>query len=94
MIVWIQNHWVWVVLLWPILSALASLVYGRLNEYPRWHAFFSLMAAAGIDIPKILDAVGRWINRSPPSVGGHSPPLRFKPPPPPPGSVGLARSAT
>lgn len=85
MIRWIQAHWFLVVLLWPLITALASLLYGRLDHLPRWHAFFSLLAGMGFDIPKILDAIGRWINRTPPAppmAGGLNPPPLHRSAPP------------
>lgn len=56
----------WWVLAWPIVSGVASLLYTVLDQYPRAHAFFSLLAKAGVDLPAILDALHRlWTGLTP-----------------------------
>lgn len=50
-----------VLLFWPILSGLISLVYGYLDGMPRVHAVLSLFVKAGLDLPGILDAVHRFL---------------------------------
>jgi hypothetical protein len=73
---WITAHQMLLLILWPTVTALASLVYKALDADTRAHAVFSFLASIGVDIPKIIDAVGRMI--TPPN----SPP---KPPSPPAG---------
>jgi hypothetical protein len=62
--------WAWL-LSHPYLSvsvatALASLGYKKLDAYPRGHAFLSLLAGLGWDLPTIEDAIRRLIAGSPP----------------------------
>jgi hypothetical protein len=75
---WIAAHQMLLLILWPTLTGVASLVYKMLDADTRAHAVFSFLASIGIDIPKIIDAVGRMI----------TPPNAAKKPPSPP--VGLA----
>lgn len=49
-------------LLWPLVSGAASLLYGFLDRYPRWHAVLSALAKAGLDLPALLDDLRRIWN--------------------------------
>ena len=51
-----------VLLLWPIVSALISLVYGYFDGIPRVHAVLALLVKAGVDLPAILDAFKRLVS--------------------------------
>lgn len=64
---WIVAHQV---VLYLSLTAVSSLAYKALDETTRGHAFFSTLAAFGVDIPKILEAINRFVQ--PPSNGGGS----------------------
>lgn len=48
-----------ILLLWPIVTALISLVYNKLDGIPRVHAFLAVLVKAGVDLPAILDALKR-----------------------------------
>jgi hypothetical protein len=60
------------ILFWPTLTGLASLGVQLLDATSRGHAVLSFLAAIGVDIPKIIDAIGRMI--TPPSSKPPSPP--------------------
>ena len=59
---WIQQN---PLLVWPIVSALVSWLYTKTESIPRLHAFFSLLAGFGIDLPKILTALQKLITGAP-----------------------------
>jgi hypothetical protein len=69
--------WAWVlahpVLAIAVTTGIASLVYKKLDAYPRWHAVLSLLAGMGLDLPTILDAIRRFYTGSPPTVGKMGP---------------------
>lgn len=44
---------------WGIVSALLSLLYTRLEAYPKTHAVLSTLASLGIDLPTMLAALRR-----------------------------------
>jgi hypothetical protein len=69
---WIVAHQAFLLLLWPIVTAAASLICKVLDETSRGHAFLSTLAGLGVDIPKIIDAIGRLISPPPPPPGGNS----------------------
>lgn len=62
---WAQDNAVLLAILWPLLTALATTLfkprtdeeYARLP--PRLAAFLKLVAALGLDIPKVLEAMGQ-----------------------------------
>jgi hypothetical protein len=62
--------WAWLLshpyLTVSVVTALASLGYKKLDAYPRGHAFLSLLAGLGWDLPTIEDAIRRLIAGSPP----------------------------
>lgn len=67
MAAWLSLHQVLVLcFIWPVVSALCSLAYTKLDEYPRAHAFLSALAAAGLDLPKLLVMVRRLLTPPPP----------------------------
>ena len=77
--------WAWMLanpaLVWPIATASISWLYTRAAGCPRLHAFFSLIAALGIDLPRVLDALHRLFYGSvPPNI------------PPPPSSPPMVAS--
>lgn len=53
-------------LLYPLITAIASLIYPVLDKNKYAHAFFSFLAALGIDLPKVWSAVVRML----PGVAG------------------------
>lgn len=60
---WIQeNPVLFTTVFWPIFTALVSWGYTQLDAYPRAHAVFSLLAAAGFDGPRVLDAIKRLLS--------------------------------
>lgn len=67
--------WAWIlanpVLFVPIVGAVASLVYTKLDAYPRWHAFFSMLAGFGLDLPKIVAMLQKiFTGKDPAPPGG------------------------
>lgn len=60
--------WTWppspalVLLMWPLITAIISLFYNRLDKIPRVHAVLALLVKAGVDLPSILDAVKRLLS--------------------------------
>ena len=49
------------VLVWPLATALASVLYKLAENNPRMHAALSFLAGLGIDLPKLWDALGRML---------------------------------
>jgi hypothetical protein len=70
MMQWIKDNQALVLMAWPVLSAVFSIVYTQLDKSSRWHAFFSTLAGLGIDIPTIWEAFGRLIKGNTPGGGG------------------------
>jgi hypothetical protein len=59
----IANNWqTWLLLGWPVLTALASIGAQALDKTKWGHAVLSLLASLGIDLPKLLDAIKRAIS--------------------------------
>ena len=56
---WITAHQALMLVLWPALTAAASLAYTQLEKDTRIHAAFNVLASLGIDLPKLWDALGR-----------------------------------
>jgi len=56
---WITAHQALMLVLWPALTAAASLAYTQLEKDTRIHAVFNVLASLGIDLPKLWDALGR-----------------------------------
>lgn len=87
---WIIDHWLLLLSIQQALALVASLAYGQLDQLPRWHAFFSLLASSGVDVPKVIDSWRRWLSNSPtppPKSGSQNPPPLSRRPPPPPGPM-------
>lgn len=64
----LANAW-----LWPLVSALVTLVFGALakSENPTAKALFDVFSALGIDAPKLLGALrSLFAKKDPPSLGG------------------------
>lgn len=64
----LANAW-----LWPLVSALVTLVFGALakSESPTVKAVFDVFSALGIDAPKLLGALKElFAKKDPPSLGG------------------------
>jgi hypothetical protein len=59
MMAWISAHQALLLILWPSVTALLSIIYKLFDQNTRAHAFFSFLAAIGVDIPKVIDALGR-----------------------------------
>ncbi len=78
MMTWITSHQTLLLILWPTLTAVASLVYKTLDADTRAHAVFSFLASIGIDIPKIFDAIGKMI--TPPNTSSSKKPPSAMPP--------------
>ena len=70
-VAWLQANQTLVILAWPTITALASLAYTQLDKNTRIHAFLSVLASAGIDLPKLWEALTRLVvGGQPPSAGG------------------------
>lgn len=52
----------WILIGWPVLTALSSLLVKVLDKTSWGHAFFSALAGLGIDLPKTLDAIKRMLS--------------------------------
>lgn len=69
--------WAWIVshpvLAAGVLTGAASLAYKKLDTYPRVHAFLSILAGFGLDLPTILDGIRRLFAGSPPTAGKMGP---------------------
>lgn len=59
----------WIVL-WPALTAAASLGYQALEHDTRGHAVLSALASLGLDLPKLWDALGRMLTGGGSGGGG------------------------
>jgi hypothetical protein len=73
-------------LLYPLLTAIASIIYSQLDRTSRGHAIFSFVAALGVDIPKILQTMQRTVTPGVPvpTASAQDPILKSTAPPPPP----------
>lgn len=58
------NFWGYVVVAWPIITAVASLIYPLLDETKWGHAALSFLAALGLDLPKLFNALQRLFGPS------------------------------
>jgi hypothetical protein len=58
---WITAHQALMLLAWPALTAVASLIYTQLDKDTRIHAALSFLASIGVDLPKLWDALGRLL---------------------------------
>lgn len=74
---WIKSN---PLVIWPLASAVASLIYTKLEAYPRTHGLLSFMASSGLDLPKMLAMLQKAISGKDPR-------------PPPGGPVGSQRTA-
>lgn len=64
----LANAW-----LWPLVSALVTLVFGALakSDNPTAKALFDVFSALGIDAPKLITALkSLFAKKDPPSLGG------------------------
>jgi hypothetical protein len=61
---WPPNAATWL-LLWPLITAVLSLVYNYLDRFPRVHAVLEIGVKAGIDLPAILEALKRFATGMP-----------------------------
>lgn len=75
-----------------LITALVSVLYSRLDKYPRVHGLFLALAGAGFDLPKITGGIVQAVTGKPyvPSVAKVAAP---KPPSAPPTAVALALAA-
>lgn|ERR1700690_1114723 len=48
--------------MWPMITAVLSLFYNRLDKIPRVHAVLAILVKLGIDLPAMLDALKRLIS--------------------------------
>ncbi len=64
---WTHAHAFEILMLWPLITAIVSLFYKKLDSYPRVHAVLSSLVAAGLDLPKLLDALKRVLTGAPSS---------------------------
>lgn len=64
MLKWPPDAATWLVL-YPLITALISLVYNKLDGIPRVHAFLAILVKFGVDLPAILDAVKRLVTGQP-----------------------------
>jgi hypothetical protein len=82
---WVSSHPSYFVIGWPIVTAGISLVYKKLDSYPRVHAFLGAMVAAGFDLPTVLALLRRVLQGGPPksTAGGGTTAPPVDPPPPP-----------
>jgi hypothetical protein len=81
---WVSSHPSYFVIGWPIVTAGISLVYKKLDSYPRVHAFLGAMVAAGFDLPTVLALLRRVLQGGPPksTAGGGTATPPVDPPPP------------
>jgi hypothetical protein len=62
---WAQDNAALLAILWPLLTALVTILFKPRtdDEYaklpPRVAAFLKLVAALGLDVPKVLEALGQ-----------------------------------
>lgn len=93
--VWIADHWVTIVTLWPLVTALITSVWRAIpqasrerfaHRYPRLDAAMRVVRKAGLDLlPMLVDIVRVFTGRRlplPPSI----------PPMPPPPSIEMTES--
>lgn len=84
---WVVAHQAFLLIVWPSLTALASLVYKLLDETTRGHAFFASLAALGIDLPRLWEKLSQLFTGSSgtggASSGSSGPDARTEPPAPP-----------
>jgi len=64
MMAFVTAHATLIALLWPAVTALASLGYTLAESNPRMHAALSFLAGIGIDLPKIWAALTRMLTGS------------------------------
>lgn len=74
---WIKSN---PLVIWPLASAVASLIYTKLEAYPRTHGVFAFLASMGLDLPKMLAMLQKALTGKDPR-------------PPPSGPVGSQRTA-
>lgn len=84
----------YVLLAWPVVTALASLAYTALDKTSRGHAFLSGLASLGLDLPKLLDALRRLVagsGKGGGSVTSLTPTAKPPTPPVPPAAARMMR---
>lgn len=62
LLAYIAAHQTIILILWPSVSGLASLLYLTLEENTKAHAALSFLASLGIDIPKIASTLATLFN--------------------------------
>lgn len=63
-------HAALLVIVWPALTAVASLLYTLADKSPRTHGALSTLAGLGIDLPKVWEALGRLVTGSTVKIAG------------------------
>ena len=92
---WTHENAALILLVWPIVTGVVSLVYNYLDHMPRVHAVLSAFVSAGLDVPSLMDALKRLLTGQPPGGGKPrvvvvNPPCPLPPPTPPPAATRAA----